>query len=116
MAHIDAYRFGSISIDGRVYTDDVVLLRDRVVSPWWREAGGHVFALSDLGLVVGARAAVVVLGTGRYGRVNVPEETLAALRAAGAEVVVAVTGRAVEGYNRCADAGEDVVAALHLTC
>jgi hypothetical protein len=116
VVHIDDYRFGTISVDGTVFTDDVILLRDHVLSPWWREAGGHVFAVSDLGAVLDAAPAVVVLGTGSYGRVKVPEETLAALRAAGAEVVVAMTGRAVEEYNRRAGAGEEVVAVLHLTC
>jgi hypothetical protein len=116
VAHIDDYRFGRISIDGAVYTDDVILLPDRILSPWWRNAGGHVFAVSDLGPVLGAAPAAVVLGTGCYGRVRVPDETIAALRDVGAEVVVAVTARAVDEYNRRADAGENVVAALHLTC
>lgn len=116
MAHIDDYRFGRISIDGVVYTNDVILLADRIFSPWWREAGGHVFAVSDLGPVLEAVPATVVLGTGCYGRVRVPDETRTALREAGAEVVVAVTGRAVDEFNRRAEAGENVVAALHLTC
>lgn len=116
VAHIDDYRFGRISIDGAVYTSDVILLIDHVFSPWWREAGGHLFAVSDLGPVLEAGAAAVVLGTGYYGRVKVPDETYTALRNAGAEVEVAVTGRAVDEYNRRAEAGEKVVAALHLTC
>jgi hypothetical protein len=116
VAHIDDYRFGRICVDGVVYTDDLILLADRVCSPWWREAGGHVFAVSDLGQVLEAAPKAVVLGTGCYGRVRVPEETLGALRGTGAEVVVVVTGRAVDEYNRRAGAGEKVVAALHLTC
>jgi len=116
VARIDDFRFGRISIDGAVFTDDVIVLADRVRCPWWREAGGHVFTVSDLGLVLEAAPAVVVLGTGCYGRVTVPQETRTALRNAGAEVVVAITGRAVDEYNRRADAGENVVAAFHLTC
>ncbi len=113
---IDAYSFGSISIDGVDYSNDVIILPDGVRAPWWREAGGHVYAPEDLQEVLDAAPEVVVLGTGYFGRVRVEGATLAALTAAGSEVVVERTGRAVEAFNRLADEGRDVAAALHLTC
>ena len=116
MPRIDDYRFGTITIDGVVYTDDVIILPGRVVSPWWRRAGGHVFAVPDLGPVLDAAPAVVVLGTGYHGRVIVPEETLTALRETGAQVFVAPTTEAVDLYTHHAASGKPVVAALHLTC
>ncbi len=116
MPHIDGYRFGRITIDGRDYTDDVILLGDEVLSPWWRERGGHVFHLGDMGRLLDAAPPVLVLGIGRYGRVRVPDETRRALEEAGTEVVVLRTADAVEEYNRRAGAGEGVSAALHLTC
>lgn len=116
VAHIEDYRFGRITVDGAVYTDDVIILPDGVISPWWRDAGGHVFALADLGPVLEAAPGTVVLGTGCYGRVQVPGETVARLHEAGADVVVAVTGRAVDEHNRRLSVGEKVVSALHLTC
>ena len=44
---IDSYSFGSIQIDGKDYSTDVILLGGDVKSPWWREAGGHVYAVED---------------------------------------------------------------------
>lgn len=114
--HIDAYTFGRIEIDGVCYSTDVILLRDRVRSPWWRAAGGHLYAPEDLGEVLSAAPNVVVLGTGFFGRVKVPRETFAAFADAGSEVVEETTGRAVEEYNRLVAEGRDVAAALHLTC
>lgn len=114
--HIDDYRFGRIVVDGEEYERDVMVLRDRVEHPWWRSAGGHVFALEDLGPLLGAGADVVVLGIGAYGRVEVPEATRQAFAERGSDVVVARTPRAVERYNQLADAGRNVVAGLHLTC
>lgn len=114
--HIDDYGFGRIRIDGKDYSRDVILLGEEVRGPWWREAGGHVYAVEDLGEVVSAAPEVVVLGTGYFGRVKVLDETLVALKEAGSEIVVERTGGAVEAYNRFAGDGRDVAAALHLTC
>jgi len=113
---IDSYSFGSIQIDGKNYSTDVILLGGDVKSPWWREAGGHVYAVEDFEDVLAAAPAVVVLGTGYFGRVKVLDETISALAEAGSEIVVERTGGAVECYNRFADEGRDVAAALHLTC
>jgi len=47
--------------------------------------------------------------------VDVPAETLAALRAAGIEVIAEPTGRACKTYNRLRGTRR-VVAALHISC
>ncbi len=97
--HIDKYSFGSIQIDGRDYSRDVILLGDEVKGPWWREAGGHVYAPQDFEEVLAAAPEVVVLGTGYFGRVKVLDETLTALAEAGSEIVVEKTGGAVEALQ-----------------
>ena len=114
--HIDTYSFGTIRIDGKDYSSDVVLLGGDVRSSWWREAGGHIYAAEDFGEVLAAAPEVVVLGTGYFGRVKVLDETLTAFADADSEVVVERTGDAVETFNRLAAEGRDVAAALHLTC
>ncbi len=53
---IDSYSFGSIQIDGKDYSTDVILLGGDVKSPWWREAGGHVYAVEDFEDVAGCCA------------------------------------------------------------
>jgi hypothetical protein len=114
--HIDTYSFGTIRIDGKDYSSDVVLLGGDVRSSWWREAGGHVYAAEDFGEVLAAAPEVVVLGTGYFGRVKVLDETLTAFADADSEVVVECTAVAVETFNRLVAEGRDVAAALHLTC
>ena len=114
--HIDSYSFGRIRVDGDDYSKDLILLRGEVRSPWWRGAGGHIFAPPDLEDVVAAAPEIVVLGTGYFGRVKVLDETLTEFADAGSEVVVERTGVAVEIFNRLAAEGRDVAAALHLTC
>jgi len=114
--HINSYGFGRIRIDGVDYSKDLILLRDVVLSPWWRAAGGHVYAAEDLGELLAAAPEVVVLGTGFFGRVKVSRETISAFADAGSELVVETTANAVAEYNRVAADGRDVAAALHLTC
>jgi hypothetical protein len=114
--HIDSYSFGRIRVDGIDYSEDAILLRNEVRSPWWRSAGGHVFAPTDLEEVVAAAPEIVVLGTGYFGRVKVPDKTLKVFAEAGSEVIVEKTSRAVETFNQLAAEDRDVAAALHLTC
>jgi len=114
--HIDAYKFGSIQIDGQVYAEDLFVVRGRVHPGWWRRAGGHVFAPEDLDPVIAAAPEIVCLGTGDSGRVTVSEETMAAFRSAGSRVIVDRTPRVVEELNRLWAEGRDAAAALHLTC
>ena len=113
---IDSYRFGRIVIDGEEFADDVILVADRVVSPWWREAGGHLFATVDLRPVFEAKPGVVVLGLGRWGRVRIADGLHHDLAAAGIEVVAEPTPGAVATFNRLDAGGASVAAALHLTC
>ena len=116
---IDRYVFGRIVIDGRVYTRDLVLTRDRVWEDWWREQG-HRLSLADLKEVFKVHPKILIVGTGAMGRVQVPVETSQAIERRGIELHVLPTGQACTLYNALYDALEagerKVVAALHLTC
>ena len=113
--HIDHYRFGQIDIEGQSYDADVIVFPKHVQARWWRQEG-HRLALEDLATVLAERPEVLVVGTGYYGRMQVPDETLDGLRRAGIDVRVADTGAAVEAFNRLQRQFARSVAALHLTC
>ena len=72
---IDSYRFGSITIDNQRYTKDVIITHDGVTSPWWR-GEGHNLMPEDLAAVVAASPQVLVIGTGSFGVMKVPDGTL----------------------------------------
>ncbi len=112
---IDHYKFGEIVIDGQAYNRDLLILADRVATGWWR-GEGHKLALADLGEVLADPPQVLVVGTGRYGRMSVPPETQQALAAQDVELVARPTKAACQTYNEMVSAGKRVVAALHLTC
>lgn len=111
---IDTYSFGSISIDGKKYTADVLVYPDRVDARWWRKEG-HRLDPADLQAALAAQPEVLIVGTGFYGAMKVPPETAEFVRQQGVELVAARTGEAVQTYNALSPS-QRVVAALHLTC
>lgn len=110
---ITAYSFGSITVDGKRYTKDIIILPDKVLSPWWRKEG-HSLAPEDLEEVVASAPAFLVVGTGKLGVMDVPGETVSYLKEKGIELRVAKTAEAVGIFNSAS--GEKKAAALHLTC
>lgn len=113
--NITAYRFGQVDIDGRPHRSDVIITPERVLDPWWRKAG-HSVAVADLADVIAAKPAILVVGTGYFGRMAVSEAARRYLEAQGIRVRPARTRRAVKNFNRLQEQHARVVAALHLTC
>ena len=111
---IDSYQFGSIVIDGRVYRKDVIVTPDGVIPDWWRERG-HSLSMDDLSEGLESQPEQLIVGTGRYSCMKVPEETQSALLSSGIKVHILAIDEACERYNAQVHRGR-LVAALHLTC
>jgi hypothetical protein len=120
---IESYSFGSMRVAGEDHGKDLIVFAPGVAGPeetirgrWWRREG-HSLDPADLASLEEARPEVLVIGRGAYGRMEVPERTLAWLGSLGIEAVVpATTAEAVERYNELAAAGRRVAGAFHLTC
>lgn len=112
---IETYDFGRISIDGKTYTSNVIILPQKVRGSWWRSEG-HCLHVDDLADVIAARPDVLVVGTGYYGNMVVPSATKSFLEAKGIRVHTAKTPEAVKEFNKLQQKIGKVVAALHLTC
>jgi len=89
-------------------------LSRQVDAAWWRREG-HLLQAEDLADALRAKPGVLIIGTGYYGVMRVPRETVERIAALGIDVNVEKTGRAVELHNDLELAG-NVIAALHLTC
>ena len=111
---ITHYSFGRITVNGKNFTSDVIIYPDRVDSSWWRQEG-HLLQIADLKDIMTAKLPVLIIGTGAYGTMKVPDETLEYLKSNGIEVHYHNTKKAVEIYNKIAPK-KPVIAALHLTC
>ena len=140
---IDSYSFGNIVIDGKSYASDVIILKDRIVSNWWRKEG-HALCLNDLisfipspqggeagipllrsiamgsgeggfPLNKGGQGGCLIIGTGASGMMKVLEEVSDYFNSKGIKVIEERTDEACKTYNSLCNS-HDVSAALHLTC
>ena len=112
---ITHYTFGEIDIDGKRYYSDVIITSTCVKDNWWRKEG-HNLAIDDLESVIDNNPQIIIIGTGYYGRLQVPEVTRAFLKAKGIQVEAVPTSDAVERFNQLQQECARIVAALHLTC
>ncbi len=115
MPQIESYSFGRITVDGKTYSNDLIILPAGVRPGWWRKQG-HNLHPDDLKQVVEAKPSVLVIGSGNLGRMQVPQDALAHLQTHGIRAIVERTAEACQRYNELARQGEAVAAALHLTC
>jgi hypothetical protein len=113
--HIDSYQFGRIVIDGAAYTKDCLILGG-VVKPNWRRKEGHSLSVDDLREVIEAKPAILVVGNGASGMMDVPESTRQGLEKQGIGVEVYDTQQAIQRFNELAEKESNAAAALHLTC
>ncbi|MCK4420561.1 hypothetical protein KAW48_02095 [candidate division WOR-3 bacterium] len=112
---IDNYRFGSIQIEGDVYQKDVIIFPDEVYSPWWRRTG-HNLEIDDLAGIFEYEPELIIIGTGAYGVMEVPQSTIDIIKEKDIEVKIFKTKEAVNEYNEAIKEGRNVIACLHLTC
>jgi hypothetical protein len=112
---IDNYRFGQVVVDGQTYERDLLIFPERVAANWWREKG-HELAVADLTDVLADPPEVLVVGTGRYGRMAILPETEQALASQGVQIIAQPTASACQTFNQVTAEGRRAVAALHLTC
>jgi hypothetical protein len=91
---ITDYSFGTITIDGTTYA---------------------MLQAEDLSGIIAANISLVVIGTGYYGAMAVPQEILSYLMSHNIKTLVDKTGSAVKLFNKNA-AASHIAAAFHLTC
>lgn len=111
---IENYDFGSVWIDGKEHTSDIICYQDKVVS-WWRETG-HRVSRNDIVDLVRNNPDVIVIGAGAHGMVKVPDDTRKYIRENDIRLIVKRTDEAVHSYNTLDKNGENVAIAMHLTC
>lgn len=111
---VDFYEFGRITVEGKNYTHDLLILPDRIISPWWR-LEGHEVSLKDLEIVWEEKTTYLVIGTGAYGMMRVAEEVKKKTAELGIHLIARKTAEAVKIYNQY-EPTKQVIGAFHLTC
>jgi hypothetical protein len=116
--HIDAYRFGQITIDGVEYDHDVVVedgeIRKRKKGPSKprQDEFGHTPLTTAEKIPWSAKHLWV--GTGAYGRLPVPEDFREEARRRGVDLLMKATPDLVKMINEALPADTNLI--LHVTC
>jgi len=112
--YIDSYEFGRIKIDGRSYSQDLIICPDKVRENWWRK-DGHRLHPEDLASVMELGPHTIIIGSGANGILKVPDKTREWISEKGSELIVLPTRAACDLYNQLSTKAK-VIAGLHLTC
>jgi hypothetical protein len=115
MITIEQYSFGSITISGKRYSSDLMIINGEVYSDWWRKSG-HSVDVDDVGDILDAKPDYLVIGSGSSGLMKVSTGLNKRCDDCGIEFVVEPTSVAVETFNRMLRKGQNVAGAFHLTC
>ena len=119
---IQEYHFGSITIDGKIYTEDVEVRWDGEVLEWQRKES-HIIDIETIKRAVEQGPEVIVIGTGESGMAKITEETRNFIKEKGIELIIDKTEEATKTFNViCEESLEEegrqakVVGLFHLTC
>ena len=112
---IERCSFGSLVINGRNYTADLIIYPDgRIDEPWFRRSG-HRLSSQDIVELIKSMPEVIIAGTGVSGGVQPDRELEDLLSQRGIQFIHAPNDQARENYNSLAKK-KRVGACFHLTC
>ena len=112
---IDKCSFGTIVIDGKTYTEDLIILPGGdILKPWWRKRG-HGLTMDDLQALLDAAPEVIIAGTGVSGGVKPDENLESDLEKLAIEFIAARNEKAIKIFNELITSRR-VGAGFHLTC
>ena len=112
---IERCDFGSIVIDGKRYSSDLIIYPNGHVADSWYRKAGHRLSSDDIENLIESQPEIIIAGTGVSGLMR-PEEGLEKqLRQKSIEFLPAPNKRAKELYNQLSSK-KRVGACFHLTC
>jgi len=112
---IDSCSFGTLVIDGKTYTDDLIILPDgEILKPWWRKRG-HQLTMDDLNELIDSSPEIIVAGTGVSGGVKPDKNLEKDLAKLAIEFIAAPNKEAIRIFNNLTSE-KRVGAGFHLTC
>lgn len=112
---IDSCSFGTLIINGKPYTDDLIIHPDGKILKPWRRKRGHQLSLDDLRELIGSSPEVIVAGTGVSGGV-IPDRNLEEdLSELAIDFIAAPNEKAIKVFNELVQ-DKRVGAGFHLTC
>jgi hypothetical protein len=113
---IEKYTFGSMTINGKKFTSDLIIHAGGRIEGNWRRDQGHLLAAKDIDTIMAKKPDKLIVGTGASGRMHVSESVTELCEKKGIEIKALPTSEAAEKYNKEAGEKLSVAACFHLTC
>jgi hypothetical protein len=112
---IEKCSFGILVIDGKTYSDDLIILPDgKILKPWWRQRG-HQLTMDDLSDLVDSSPELIVAGTGISGNMKPDHNLVKDLSRLAIGLIAEPNNKAIEVFNNMGPE-KRVGACFHLTC
>ncbi|MBW1697078.1 MAG: hypothetical protein JRH18_06760 [Deltaproteobacteria bacterium] len=112
---IESFCFGTLVIDGKTYTSDLIIYPDgRIVDAWWRKSG-HLLTIEDIDELIQSQPDVIVAGTGVHGYMKPDDHLNRLLNRKKITFIADKNELAIKQYNSLSQ-NKRVGACFHLTC
>lgn len=115
---IDFYRFGEIGIDGKVYTNDLIIHKGHIIENWWRRRG-HFLEEGDIVKYIGSNwkkgIDTVIIGKGANGLMDVSEKLIMSIEMNNMKYFLEKSYMACKRFNDIENK-EKTLFLIHLTC
>jgi len=112
---ITDFSFGKIVVNGKTYSDDIKIVRGRVISDWWRKSGHRVDG-EDIADILESMPDTVVIGKGSPGLMKTSTDLRESMVANNIVLIEKKTSKAIEVFNKLFKEGRKVAAGFHITC
>ena len=117
--HIDAVRFGAITVAGKTIKHDIVITasgevkkRKKSLSKQ-RYGTSHVIALAEIRATWQSNTEILIVGTGMFNRVRLAPDAQAFLSQQGCCTVLRPINKAIRLWN---DSQGQIAGLFHITC
>jgi hypothetical protein len=119
MAKVDKLSFGSIIIDGKKYSQDVVILSDGAVKKRGHNFlvfGSHNIRKEEVEELAQGEPESIIIGTGIYGVAGLAPEAENLAKGKNISLMVRPSHDAVAKLNELVRQGKKAAALIHITC
>jgi len=113
--HIDYYAYGTMTVDGKVYSKDLIIFPEKIIADW-RRKDGHSLRTEDLKEVFEYEPDFLIVGKGDSGVMCVLDEVKKTAKDKIIELMDKNTHEAVKIFNDLVQKNKKVVGIFHLTC
>jgi len=112
---INNYSFGTLTIDNKTYTSDLIIYQDGTIETnWWRKKG-HRLNADDIHSLIAKKPDTIIAGTGVSGFMRPGKALIQLLTEQQIEFIALKNSSAVKTFNELSSY-KQVGACFHLTC